>query len=426
MDNNGSNGTATFKSIVIGIAGLFLFIVAILLDLQYLYLMATALWVLPLASFLLAYRLAARFSATRTHPTTIGEGRRFAVTLSVTAEGGLPQATVFVADGVPRGLVPAEGMLGGDVLAPLDTWDGAAGMRAYHVEADRRGVYDFAPARLQTTDPLGLFAFTARLPVVTQVVVHPEPLATREAGGGGEGAHGVRERDGKTRKGDGMDFHGVREYRPGDALRRVHWRTTARTGNLAVVEFERAYEQDLVIGLDLLRGSEYGQGRDTTLEYAVKVAATLTDRTLRTGGGVSLITQTGRAQVSGRESDPQAARFLLSDLLARARAEGDRSLAEVLHQAHGMGSADSGGTHWAILTARGDPRLSAFLSERVRHGDEVAVYFFEPASFGGPRVMSPAVAGGTLRVIECGVHSPWREGGRNLEYLLRSAGASAV
>jgi uncharacterized protein (DUF58 family) len=422
---NRAQSTAGLKSIVITLSFVFLFIVAVLLDLQYLYLMAVTLAVLPLTSYIMAYFFATRFTATRSHPTTVSEGRQFPVSLTINARGGLPQSAVRVADDTPAFLVPPETVAAGTVDAaisakpkaqpaePLDTWDGEQGGRVYGLIPVKRGVYALGPARLETTDPLGLFTFSASLPVTSEITVHPEPITARDSAVGGEGMYGVRERDGKTRRGEGMDFHGVREYRSGDALRRVHWPTTARTGKLAVVEFERAYQQDIVIGLDLTNGTEAGTGRDTTLEYAVKVAATLATRTLRAGGGVTLVTQHDRLTVRPRESDPEAARFHLFDILARAKADAETSLGEALYAAR----LDQG-SHYVILTAKGDPRLSAYLDTRVRHGDSVRVYFFEPTSFGGPGVLSPAVSGAELRVVTR-EHSPWENGGRRLEYLLR-------
>lgn len=408
---NRQNTVAGIKSLVITVSALFLFIVAVLLDLQYLYLMAAALAVLPLTSYGLASFFATRFSVQRHHPSTVPEGRRCPITLTVRSEGGLPQATLRIADALPPELEPVSGA---DEARPLTTWDGSEGSRTYVVEPTVRGVFALGPARIETTDPLGLFTFGATLNVQSELVVHPEPMPARDSAVGGEGTHGVRERDGKTRRGAGMDFHGVREYRPGDPLRRVHWPTTARTGELAVVEFERAYQQDIVIGLDLAKGANYGEGRETTLEYAVKVAATLADRTLRAGGGVALITQSERVVVRPREGDPEALRFRLFDLLARARADAETSLTEALLAAR----VGQDGTHYAILTACGDPRLIAYLTERISRGDTACVYFFEPSSFGGPHVMSPAVAGADLRVVQR-EHSPWAEGGKALEHLLR-------
>ena len=423
-------GSAGIKSLVITVATAFLFVVAVLLDLQYLYLMAVALAVLPLASYALAAFFATRFVAAREHPVTVPEGRQVSITLEVASQGGLPQASVRIADTIPEQLRIADPTapdteprtIKSDSLppSPLDTWDGKCGTLTYSVEPQMRGTYKLGPAKLVTTDPLGLFTFSALLPVETEIVVLPEPLRARDKSAGGEGAHGTRERDGKTRRGEGMEFHGVREYRPGDPLRRVHWATSARRGKLAVIEFERAYQQDICIVIDLLKGSNYGKGRESTLEYAVKVAATLADRTLRAGGGVTLITQNDLIAVKPREADPDAARFRLFDCLARLECNAENSLTEAISAAR---IGNDGGAHYAVLTSQGEPRLHAFLSERVRHGDTITVYFFEPASFGGPKagVLSPAVAGksATLRLVECGTHSPWKEGGRNLEHLLR-------
>jgi uncharacterized protein (DUF58 family) len=416
---NWAGGAAGIKSVVITLSFVFLFIVAVLLDLQYLYLMAVTLAVLPLASYAIAYFFATRFTATREHAITVPEGRRVEVTLRIEAHGGLPQAALRVADELPEFLTPTDDIPDEETpdtaARPLTEWDGHRGLLRYGVLPEKRGVYQLGPVRLETTDPLGLFSFAAVLPEVSELVVHPVPIPSRNLVVGGEGMYGIRERDGKTRRGDGMDFHGVREYRQGDALRRVHWPTTARTGRLAVVEFERAYQQDVVIGLDLAEGTVFGSGRETTLEYAIKVAATLASRTLVAGGGVTLITQNGRAVVKPREGDPDASRFLLFDLLARAEATANTSLGDALHAAR-----LEDGSHYVILTSRGDPRLSGYLTTRVRHGDSVRIYFFEPASFGGPNVMSPAVVGGELRVVGR-EHSPWTEGGKQLEFVLRES-----
>lgn len=416
---NPATSAATIKSFVITVSFIFLFVVAVLLDLQYLYIMAVTIALLPLASYGLAWQLAARYAATRTHAQTAPEGRRLSVRIEVAARGGLPQAVIRLADVLPGPLrrVPAahaapESPEGDEFRAP-DFWDGSTGHLTYRIEPQVRGVYSIGPTRLEMTDPLGLFTFGADIGAPTELVVHPVAIGVRDARAGGEGSFGWRERDGTLRRGEGMEFHAVREYRPGDPLRRVHWRTSARTGRLAVVDYERAYQQNLVIALDLTRGSEYGEGRDTTLEYAIKVAATLTERTLAAGGGVTLITQNDRIAVQPRQGDLVVMRFRLFDILARARADSDQSLVEALRSAR-----FEAGTQYAILTSTGDPALVGYLSDRILHGDQVRVYFIEPRSFGGPQVTSPAVPKGELCLIER-EHSPWEEGGRRLEYLLR-------
>lgn len=423
-------GAADKKLLVIGVAALFLIIVAVLLDLQYLYLMAASLGVLPLASYLLARYGRSQFFVERVHEATTQEERLTPITLRLSATGGLPLASLRVGDTLPAELPLAaaeanEGVGEPEETSPrramptpllaLDEWDGETGGRTYHVAPFKRGVYRFGPVRLVTTDPLGLFSFALPTTCTTEIVVHPTPIPAVATVYGGAGIQGLRESDGKTVRGDGMDFHGVREYRHGDALRRVHWPTTARTGALAVVEWERAYQRDLVIGLDATHNTHHGKGRETTLEYAVKVAATLVERTLASGGGVLLVTQSGRVHIRPGDNDKSVGRFRLFDLLARVEANAATSLADAL-----AASRPEAGSHFVILTACGDGRLSVYLSERMaRSGDSAEVMFFEPSSFGGPHVMSPAIAGAPLSVITC-EHSPWREGGRELAYLFQN------
>ena len=78
-----------------------------------------------------------------------------------------------------------------------------------------------------------------------------------------------------TRLGVGGEFVGVREYRPGDSPRHVHWRSTARAGQLIVKEFASETEPGLTIALDLRASSVVGADEDTSLELAIKIAATL-------------------------------------------------------------------------------------------------------------------------------------------------------
>lgn len=399
---------ASIKSLVVTIAFVFLLVVAMLLDIPYLYIMAIALALLQPISFFVASRFAPRYAVTRRHPLSAVEGRPVSVTLEIAARGGLPQAAVSVLDTLPPALVRL-----GEAEAPLDWWDGASGALTYAVEPAVRGVHVLGPVKVDATDPLGLFFFDARIACPTELVVHPAPVVRREHTTGGEGRFGLRERDGAVRRGEGLEFHGVREYRPGDSPRRVHWRTSARRGTLAVVEFERAFQQDLMLALDLGEGTEHGEGRETTLEYAVKAAATLAHRILVDGGGVTLVSQEGTVAIRAGESDAEAARYRLFDALARARARSPLSLAQVLARVR-----IPEGAELVVLTSRFDPELTAVLDARVRAGARVRVLFFEPHSFGGPSAPSPAVSGASLRILKRS-DSPWEEGGRRFAYHLR-------
>jgi uncharacterized protein (DUF58 family) len=405
-----SSATSGLKSLVIGVSGVFLFVVAIILDVTYLYMMAMSLFLLPLISYGLATYFPAKLKATRTCPRTVSESQRFPVTVQVACTRGIPPTGLLVQERVPEGLVGAMALGRG---VSIERWEGTTGTLTYHLQPQKRGVYMLKDMRAETRDPLGLFLLLRRLDMTpTTVIVHPEPLLLRTARRGGEGIQGVREREGGTRRGEGQDMHGVREYQHGDPLRRVHWRTTARTGKLAVVEYERALEQDVVIALDLAEGTNYGTGRETTLEYAVKIAATLADQTMQAGGGVTLVTQTGSVHVNPREGDAATGLFRVLEHLAHVQCDSAISLSESLRPILRRRNSEI-----IVITAQQDPALSHLLSERILQKDEVHFFFLEPRSFGGPQATSPAIPGATLTIVGK-QHSPWEQGGRLLARLL--------
>ena len=403
------NSTSSIKAFVITVAFIFLFTVALLLDIQYLYFMAVmAALIQPIAYGVVALAQT-NYSGERRHVPSTVEGKPLRVTVELAAKGHFPATTLEVDETLPSALQK----LSNEPIRKPEQWDGYQGTLTYSVEPLLRGVHTLGPTRVETTDPLGLFTFSADLAPVTEVTVHPSPIPIRVGQSGGEGRFGAREREGKAQRGDGLEFHGVREYHSGDSLRRVHWRTTARTGRLAVVEYEKAFEQDLVIALDLRKGTHVGTGREATLEYAIKIAATLVDRTLARGGGVTLCTQQGTVAVSTRISDPEAARYRLFDLLARAQATEETSLVGAL-----SAKPLAPGARLMVLTAAGDPALDSWLTRRLGLGDSVVVYFIDPLSFGGMATRPPSVPARLITLVEK-KHSPWEEGGKNLEPLLR-------
>jgi len=67
----------------------------------------------------------------------------------------------------------------------------------------------------------------------------------------------------------------TREYRSGDSLRQIHWRSTARLGELVVKEFAEEDQPSLTVALDLETTSSVGQGKFSTFETAIRLAASL-------------------------------------------------------------------------------------------------------------------------------------------------------
>lgn len=134
----------------------------------------------------------------------------------------------------------------------------AAGARhacVAEVVLPRRGWYEFAPLTVSSTYPFGLACYHAAVGPAARVLVLPRiGRLSRErlrAHLFGIGTQPERlESRGRRHESSQAEFHGLRAYRPGDSPRWIHWRTSARRGQLVVREFEDLPGDDLVIVVD--------------------------------------------------------------------------------------------------------------------------------------------------------------------------------
>jgi len=167
---------------------------------------------------------------------------------------------------------------------------GSAVSHQYSVRCARRGVYEIGPLVAITSDPLG---FTQRENEVAgkfELLVHPriEEVADRPLTRQCEDPP-IRPPVSKPFP-TGSEFYGMREYAPGDDLRRIVWRASARTGKLMVREAEQGITDRITIILDTDRGSHSsdGEGISESFEVGVSAAASLASRHLRDGYEVRL------------------------------------------------------------------------------------------------------------------------------------------
>ncbi len=156
----------------------------------------------------------------------------------------------------------------------------------YVTSIRRRGVHTFRPAEFSSVWPLGFFRTRAVCEVNSEIIVTPRMGQVNESFT--EELERFFRRFHSTRPcAWEEDFRGLREYRPGDSPRRIHWRTSARYGNLLVKEFEHPETRRLTLLLDtnLARDEEPGRAsglrpgitgrREAHLELAISLAATL-------------------------------------------------------------------------------------------------------------------------------------------------------
>lgn len=202
----------------------------------------------------------------------------------------------------------------------------------YSAECFKRGVYKIGPCKLIGSDPLGLFFRRRELRAISRLLVYPKifkierlPLALT---GGAAPWFGI---DTARVSGDDSEFYGIREYRRGDPINRIHWRSTARLGGLVAKQFERYTVYGTTIVLDLKKENEIGEGRETTLEYAVKIAASITNYLNKMGALVQLIAYGEESVVLPfNKGESHLSRIL--ETLAIVRANGKKDLSKVLYE----------------------------------------------------------------------------------------------
>ena len=162
-------------------------------------------------------------------------------------------------------------------------------------KAIRRGRYKLGPIVLRSGDPFGLFPREARVPTEALLLVYPRVMQLPHWQLPGSVLEGGVLTGQRSLQSTSMVM-GIREYRPGDAMNRIHWPSSVRHRGLQVKEFELDKTADLWIYLDLERHWHRGDGEDSTEERAVTVAASIVAKALREHRNVGMITSGTRAE----------------------------------------------------------------------------------------------------------------------------------
>ena len=246
----------------------------------------------------------------RVSPQRLAAGQPARVTLSLTNQGRVPSGVLLLEDRLPyvlgtRPRFVVEGIGRG--------WHREV---SYTVRSDVRGRFALGPMTVRVRDPFGMVemgrSFRGTVPVVVTPRVLPLPVISVD--GGEQGAGDNRPRSFSVGSAEDVT---VREYRRGDELRRVHWRSSARVGELMVRREEQPWQSRVTLLLDNRVGSHRGQGVASTLEAAVTATASIGVHLLRRGYGVRLVTATGEdATTHGRLGSGEAHAAPLLDALA--------------------------------------------------------------------------------------------------------------
>ncbi|MBZ6287634.1 DUF58 domain-containing protein [Streptomyces olivaceus] len=345
------------------------------------------LGVLPLVCAAVLYRTRYRVAGSRRlSPGRVPAGSEARVHLRVDNVSRLPTGLLMLQDRVPYVLGPRPRF----VLDRVEP--GGRREVSYRVRSDLRGRYPLGPLQMRLTDPFGLCELTRSfsahdtLTVIPRVEPLPPVRLSGEAKGYGEGRQ-------RSLALAGDDDVIPRGYRYGDDLRRVHWRSTARYGELMVRREEQPQRARCTVLLDTRVVAYEGAGPDSAFEWAVSGAASVLVHMLERGFSVRLLTGTGDS-VPGEGADGFAgtsqgtadAAGLMLDFLAVVDQSDDTGLSPAYDVLRG-------GTDGLLVAFFGDlDEEQAAVAARMRQRSGGAVAFVldsaawmrEPADVAGP------------------------------------------
>jgi uncharacterized protein DUF58 len=302
------------------------------------------LFILPLLSALAAGRARYRLSCLRQiSPARVPAGHTTRVTVRLENISRLPTGLLLAEDAIPYALG----------TRPRYVLDGVerGGVRelSYPLRSDLRGKFTIGPLEVRIADAFGLVELGRSFSSTTTLVVTPRVVPLPPAA---IGSSWVGEGDGRTRASAaaGEDDVVPRVYRDGDELRRVHWRSTARYGELMVRREEQRWRNRAMLLLDTRMDAHSGTGVSSSFEYAISALASIGVLIARGGMDGTLITDLGAVSASGLFED------ILLDSLSVVQPSRARDLSG------GLAAVRQGGSGLLIVVAG---RLSAAAARQL-------------------------------------------------------------
>jgi uncharacterized protein (DUF58 family) len=253
--------------------------------------------ILPLVSALIAGRSRYRLSCSRKlDPPRVPAGQLTVVTARVENISRLRTGVLLAEDVTPYSL----GSRPRFVLDEIEP--GGHRELNYQIHSDTRGKFTIGPLRVRVADAFGLVeigrSFSATSTLVVTPRIFPLPRVTASSSWLGDGDGGMR-----TISAIGEDDAAPRLYQDGDGLRRVHWKSTARYGQLMVRREEHQWRNSASIFLDTRRCAHAGRGPSATFEFAVSAAASIGAHLAGEGFRARLITEAGEITPRGTFTD---------------------------------------------------------------------------------------------------------------------------
>jgi uncharacterized protein (DUF58 family) len=201
----------------------------------------------------------------------------------------------------------------------------------YTIECPLRGFYTLGPVSIRVQDPFGLFHTEKEIHVYDDFLVFPKTEDLKEAFVKSRvpkiftGAVNIRQ------PGEGSNFYNLREYVPGDSIRKMNWKAYARSGKMMVNEFERDAVSDIILIVDSRAVAETGPVSRNSLVYSTRAAASLAQYFLSRRDSVGLVIYGSDINSVDRDTGKKQLYVLLTKL-AGAAASGNTPLQVVTNR----------------------------------------------------------------------------------------------
>ncbi|MCA1838915.1 MAG: DUF58 domain-containing protein [Actinobacteria bacterium] len=266
----------TKKAFSLTLGALLLFGVGANAEAGWLYVMAAAMVGVVIAGLIIPATSLRKLTVSRRVPARATAGDDLTVILTI--ENHSKTARRLIAGN--------DGFLGAnDFVAPMVAPLSSLELRT-NVSSIKRGIFSGAPLTLRSGVPFGIAIASRKFGLTSELTVHPRwfPIQSfpllEAASTPDESWHE------RPRRGGGMDFYGLREYRPGDSVRHIHWRNSAKGGKLLVREYEEQPSSRLTIIID--NSVSIGGDPANTLEDSISIAASLVMYAMQSGHPVQL------------------------------------------------------------------------------------------------------------------------------------------
>lgn len=266
----------------------------------------------------------ARISLTRKNVTKINEDEFLEIEITLENKSLLPVFNPILKDNLACATLESrERLILIDYVRAKSTLE-----LKYSCFCPQRGKYRLGPLSIYFFDPLGIFFLKKTFHIYSEVYVYPKIFNINNFPPLAKGVLPWFGINTSRTSGDDDEFFGIREYRQGDPIKKIHWPSTARHNKLIVKQFQNQNFAKATIIFDLEKDKNFGEAKESIAEYTIRIAASVANYLTSRNIPVKVMAHTGEIVNipfnRGAEHLDDILKFL-----AGAQAESRVSLAEI-------------------------------------------------------------------------------------------------